>query len=240
MQKSFFNLKNCNLLNLSKKHFKTNQVHYYNGSRKIGNSGIRVTIFGGTASIATDLATKFLMTGTPVNSVIRQSMEAEASWGEIKLLEQSNPFRQGVNFRLGYDNVNFNTYNMKIYGEVGSRNFTYLPDYTNDAELENAIKDTDIIINCVGPSPVIRNMEDFEEANVVIPRKIAKLCAKLKNDPVKRLIHFSANGADPDSISKNLKTKWLGEQEVLNNFPEATIIRPTEIMSSKTKNNFIG
>jgi dTDP-4-dehydrorhamnose reductase len=83
-------------------------------------------------------------------------------------------------------------------------------------------------------------MEDFEEANIIIPRKIAKICARLKNDPVKRLIHFSANGVDPDSHSKMLKTKWLGEMEVKEHFPEATIIRPTEILHSKPIRNFIG
>lgn len=238
MKTSFF--KNNSLFNFTKKGFKTSKIHYYPGGSRNGRSGIKVTIFGGTSGIATEIGSKFLQTGTQVNSVIRQSMEAEAPYGEIKLLEQSNPFHQGSNFRFGYDNVNFSSYYMKMYGEIGSRYFTYLPDYTCDAELENAFKDSDVIINCVGPNPVIRHTEDFEEANIVIPRKIAKICAKLKNDPVKKFIHFSANGASPDSISKNLRTKWIGEQEVLSYFPEATIVRPTEILSSKTNGNFVG
>ena len=32
---------------------------------------------------------------------------------------------------------------------------------------------------------------------------------------------------DPDSPSQTLKTKWYGEQEVREAFPNATIIRPS-------------
>jgi NADH dehydrogenase (ubiquinone) 1 alpha subcomplex subunit 9 len=39
----------------------------------------------------------------------------------------------------------------------------------------------------------------------------------------------SAVGADPYSPSTRLNTKWLGEQEVKNAYPDATIIRPCHI-----------
>jgi NADH dehydrogenase (ubiquinone) 1 alpha subcomplex subunit 9 len=52
------------------------------------------------------------------------------------------------------------------------------------------------------------------------------------------LIHFSACGASPDAISRRLRTKWLGEQEVLKYFPEATIIRPTTIFGNSNADNF--
>jgi uncharacterized protein YbjT (DUF2867 family) len=54
---------------------------------------------------------------------------------------------------------------------------------------------------------------------------IARSCAK--NPNVKRLIHVSAAGADPNSESMRLRTKWIGEQEVKAIFPDVTIIRPT-------------
>jgi len=53
------------------------------------------------------------------------------------------------------------------------------------------------------------------------------------------LIHFSGCGASPDAISRRLRTKWLGEQEVHKNFPEATIIRPTTMFSNCNADNFI-
>lgn len=55
-----------------------------------------------------------------------------------------------------------------------------------------------------------------------------------------RLIHFSACGVGPDAISTRLRTKWQGEQEVLKYFPEATIMRPTTIVSNSNQNNFLG
>lgn len=54
---------------------------------------------------------------------------------------------------------------------------------------------------------------------------IAKTAAE--NPHVKRLIHISAAGADPNSQSMRLRTKWIGEQEVKEIFPDVTILRPT-------------
>ena len=42
----------------------------------------------------------------------------------------------------------------------------YVESKNRLTEIENAIKDCDVIINCVGNNPVIRNEEDYEEANV--------------------------------------------------------------------------
>ena len=63
---------------------------------------------------------------------------------------------------------------------------------------------------------------------------IARSCAK--NPNVKRLIHVSAAGADPNSASPRLRTKWIGEQEVRNIFPDATIIRPTYMFNCSDPN----
>lgn len=53
---------------------------------------------------------------------------------------------------------------------------------------------------------------------------------------VERLIHLSALNASPNPVphvfkegSTFLKTKYLGEQAVLNEFPNATVIRPADI-----------
>jgi uncharacterized protein YbjT (DUF2867 family) len=50
----------------------------------------------------------------------------------------------------------------------------------------------------------------------------------VKNSPqVKRFIYVSAAGADPNSQSQRLRTKWIGEQEVKAICPDVTILRPT-------------
>lgn len=43
------------------------------------------------------------------------------------------------------------------------------------------------------------------------------------------MIHFSAAGASENSDVLDFSTKWRGEQAVLNEFPEATIFRPTTV-----------
>lgn len=65
-----------------------------------------------------------------------------------------------------------------------------------------------MVINLIGPNYNCRKYEDFEEANINVPRKIAKV-SKAKG--IKRLIHFSALGVNPNSESWDLKTKFYGE-----------------------------
>jgi len=56
------------------------------------------------------------------------------------------------------------------------------------------------------------------------------------NPNVKRFIHVSAAGADPNSQSMRLRTKWIGEQEVKAIYPDVTIIRPTYIFNTLDPN----
>ncbi len=54
-------------------------------------------------------------------------------------------------------------------------------------------------------------------------------------------MHLSAAGADPHSSSRFLRTKWYGEQEVKEIYPDVTILRPTSIFSSyNTDSSFVG
>ncbi len=120
------------------------------------------------------------------------------------------------------------------------RYYQQVNDLTNPYDIELAIKDCDIVINMVGAKRVLKNDEDYEEANIIIPREIAKMCAKMQYNKVKRFIHFSACGASPDAISRRLRTKWQGEQEVKKYFPEVTIVRPTTIVGDMNADNFLG
>lgn len=227
-------------IKIIKKGFKTTKTHYYSGGYFTANSGIKVCIFGSNSGMANGIIKNFLSRGTPVNLVHRNIYDAEIPLGEKKLFKASNPYKKAGNYFSDYSVPDMAFHQVRTYGDVGYRMFTYCPDLMNEYEMENAIKDCDVVINCIGNNTVLRHMEDYEEANVLIPRQLAKICSRLKNNPVKRLIHFSANNVDPDSESKRLRTKWLGEKEILNYFPEATIIRPTEIIHNKLDSCFIG
>ena len=81
------------------------------------------------------------------------------------------------------------------------------------------------MVNCIGSKVYTDSEKDFEDSNIRVPIAIAKAAAA--NPNVKRLIHISAAGADPNSLSARLRTKWIGEQEVKEIFPDVTIFRPT-------------
>lgn len=111
---------------------------------------------------------------------------------------------------------------------------------TSEFDIENGIKDCDVVINLVGQPAVIKDDFDYELPNIRVAREIAKVASRMrKEQKVKRFFHFSAAGANPDAISRRLRTKWQGEQEVRKYFPEATILRPTEILTDRNISNFL-
>lgn len=77
---------------------------------------------------------------------------------------------------------------MRIWSELGMRYFQLVHDLTNPYDVEVAIKDCDIVINLIGQKPVNRKDEYYEEPNIIIAREIAKICAKKKDNNVKRYI----------------------------------------------------
>jgi nucleoside-diphosphate-sugar epimerase len=112
-------------------------------------------------------------------------------------------------------------------------------DLTNEFDIENGIKDCDVVINFIGEKNVCKYDSQFDIPNVIIPREIAKVCAKKqKEGKVKRFIHISAAGSNPDALSRRLRSKWKGEQEVRKYFPEVTIMKPTTILSNSNYRNF--
>jgi hypothetical protein len=84
-------------------------------------------------------------------------------------------------------------------------------------------------VSAVGSKIFFKKEKDFEDANIRVPMAIAKAVKNSKN--VKRFIYVSAAGADPNSQSKRLRTKWIGEQEVKAIYPDVTIVRPTYIVN---------
>lgn len=107
---------------------------------------------------------------------------------------------------------------------------SYLLKHMNFDDLKliaRTMANSNVVVNLLGPRKNIKKLQDFEYVNIVLPRRIAQACKK--NPNIIRLIHFSAVGADPKSPSLDLRTKALGEMEVLEAFPNATIIRPTTV-----------
>jgi NADH dehydrogenase len=85
------------------------------------------------------------------------------------------------------------------------------------------------VVNLVG---VLKG--DFQGLHVDGARNVAEACA---SQGVGSLVHVSAIGADPASLSGYGRSKGEGEQAVRSVFPDATIIRPSVVFGRE--DNFI-
>jgi NADH dehydrogenase len=102
----------------------------------------------------------------------------------------------------------------------------------NFLELEEAIKNSDIVINLIGILFETRKQK-FYNIHSNIPEAVAKICSK---SDVKKFIHVSAIGANENSKSLYQKSKYQGETKALNNFKNTVIIRPSVVCG--TEDNF--
>ena len=126
---------------------------------------------------------------------------------------------------------------LKVTADLGNKAFARLYDMTSEKECAYAMKSSNTIISCIGNRSWARDLSEFEDSNIRVPMAIAKAAKMNKN--TKRFIYISAAGADPNSQSKRLRTKWIGEQEVKEIFPDVTILRPTYIMGLLEPNHSI-
>ena len=150
--------------------------------------------------------------------------------GGSSLLAQSwiNKKHRGFNFILGIHKRQLN--------EIKNKIFEF--NYENVEELTRQLVKVkaDIVINCIGLTSVEECEEDFELAfktNVIISGNIAQACQSSKI----KLVHistdhlFDGNLAFTDEkqlkapLNNYGKTKSEGENIVLQNYPEALIIR---------------
>ena len=99
-------------------------------------------------------------------------------------------------------------------------------NYKDQDQIERMVKNSNVVVNLLGPRHKLKKKEDFEFINIEVAERIAKACAK---HGVHRLIHFSAAGADPNSPSLDFQTKYEAEQIVKKAFPNVTIMRPCPV-----------
>jgi uncharacterized protein YbjT (DUF2867 family) len=94
-----------------------------------------------------------------------------------------------------------------------------------------AISGADAVVNLVG---TITNSgkQTFQSTHELGAENVARICTE---QGVKQLLHMSALGADIRSVSKYSQSKIRGEKEVRDNFPGATILRPSVIFGPEDK-----
>ena len=98
----------------------------------------------------------------------------------------------------------------------------------DEEKIRNLFKKADICINLIGILFEQKKGNTFKNIHTVFPGILAKLCKEYK---LKHFIHLSALGINEAENSDYAKSKLNGETEVLNNFPLATILRPSVVFS---------
>jgi NADH dehydrogenase (ubiquinone) 1 alpha subcomplex subunit 9 len=131
-----------------------------------------------------------------------------------------------------YPSKNFWTIsdNIKRLRLTGSLGMIYVANNINfdDARsIHKCVTNSNVVINSLGPRRYCTSFDQFKSVNIDIPRMIAKQARRVG---AKRMIHISSVGVDPRSPSLDLQTKFYGEQAVLDEFPDATIIRLSTVI----------
>lgn len=98
----------------------------------------------------------------------------------------------------------------------------------DDLSVTACMTDADAVINCVGIL-VREGKNTFDAIHEEAAGRIARIAAQQR---VRQLVHVSALGADAESDSRYAASKGRGEAAVLEQRPDAVILRPSIIFGS--------
>ena len=100
-------------------------------------------------------------------------------------------------------------------------------DIFNEKKLKKFISEADICINLIGILFEKGKKNTFENIHNKLPNLISKICS----DQNKKLIHVSALGLSKATDSSYAISKLKGEENIKNNLPTATIVKPSIVYS---------
>jgi len=194
------------LLQKQQRYYELQRLHVYEGNVKNSISGIQACVFGPSSTLGVTIGG--MLTGMGSQCIY--------------------PHRNIATI--------WNTYvkDLKPIADLGYKSFVKLTDFTNEKEVAVPMREANTVISCIGSKLYTREEKDFVESNIKVPMAIAK--AVKANPRVKRFVMISQAGADPNSHSRRLRTKWIGEQEVKQIYPDVTILRPTCMLNLMHQN----
>ena len=124
-------------------------------------------------------------------------------------------------------NIHQKSYIIKTQANAGYIDIIESNIFDED-KIRKLFQKADICINLIGILFEKKNGNTFKNIHTIFPSLLAKLC---KEYNIKHFIHLSALGINEATDSDYAQSKLLGEEEILNNFPLATIIRPSIVYS---------
>jgi len=139
--------------------------------------------------------------------------------------------KTGTQVIIPYRGDHYDVLRLKLIGDLGQTLFSefHLQD---EASIMKAIKHSDVVINMVGREWETKNFS-FDDVHNTGARMLAR-CARQAG--ARTFIHVShlLASENPDVLvgkgSEYLKSKWRGDMAVLEEFPDATIIRSSEMV----------
>ncbi|XP_057559156.1 NADH dehydrogenase [ubiquinone] 1 alpha subcomplex subunit 9, mitochondrial [Hippopotamus amphibius kiboko] len=138
--------------------------------------------------------------------------------------------RMGSQVIIPYRCEPYDTMHLRPMGDLGQIIFLEWNGRDKDS-IRRAVEHSHVVINLVGREWETRNF-GFEDVFVKIPQTIAQVSREVGVD---KFIHVSHLNADIKSSSKYLRNKAVGEKEVRDTFPEAIIIKPSDIFGREDR-----
>ncbi|MDC0233498.1 complex I NDUFA9 subunit family protein [Candidatus Pelagibacter sp.] len=124
-------------------------------------------------------------------------------------------------------NIHQKSYIIKTQANAGYINIVEANIF-DEKKIRQLLKNSDICINLIGILFEKKKGNTFKNIHTIFPSLLASLCKEYK---LKHFIHLSALGINDAIDSIYAKSKLDGENNVLKNFPLATILRPSVVYS---------
>ncbi len=124
-------------------------------------------------------------------------------------------------------NIHQKSYIIKTQANAGYIDIVEANIY-DEKKIRDLFKKADICINLVGILYEQKKGNTFKNIHSIFPSLLAKLS---KEYDLKNFIHLSALGLNDAVDSNYARSKLEGENNILKNFPRATILRPSIVYS---------
>jgi len=142
--------------------------------------------------------------------------------------------KSGTQCIMPYRSDPYDVLRLKLVGDLGQVLFTEF-HLRDEATIMKAVKHSDIVINMIGREFETKNF-NFDDVHNKGARLLAK-CARQSG--ARTFVHVShlLASENPEKLwskdgSDYLKSKFRGDMAVLEEFPDATIIRPSEMIGT--------